>query len=173
MSFHPKNILVPVAIDPEDDFELARFAVSAACDIAQKYDSKLTFVSVSSITNPGGSASFDVSGKLYRTISLVLKARMSRGRMKLKELQEIAEDRGVSVEGRVIDSLERTANVICETAKTMQADLVVIGSHGRHGIRRVLLGSVAERIVHLSPVPVLLLHRPVVAHSSTESELNS
>ena len=40
-----------------------------------------------------------------------------------------------------------------------RCDLVVVGSHGLHGIERVLLGSDAERVVRLSPVPVLVVRQ--------------
>ncbi len=49
-------------------------------------------------------------------------------------------------------------DAILEAAKSLGCDLIVIGTHGRHGVARVLLGSVAERIVRLSPVPVLTVH---------------
>jgi nucleotide-binding universal stress UspA family protein len=45
---------------------------------------------------------------------------------------------------------------IVETARTMQADLIVLGSHGRTGLSHMLLGSVAERVVRLAPCPVLV-----------------
>jgi len=44
---------------------------------------------------------------------------------------------------------------ILNAAKTHKADLIVMGTHGRRGLSRVFLGSVAERVVRLSPVPVL------------------
>jgi len=44
---------------------------------------------------------------------------------------------------------------ILETARERACDLIVMGTHGRTGARRMLLGSVAEKIVRLSPVPVL------------------
>lgn len=47
--------------------------------------------------------------------------------------------------------------VIAEFAKTKKAGLVVISSHGHTGLSRLLLGSVAERVVRLSPCPVLVL----------------
>ena len=47
------------------------------------------------------------------------------------------------------------AQAILDTAKERGADLIVMGTHGRRGLSHVLLGSVAERIVRLSPVPVL------------------
>ena len=46
---------------------------------------------------------------------------------------------------------------IAKVAKESDAGLVIISSHGRSGIKRLLLGSVAERVVRLSPCPVLVL----------------
>jgi nucleotide-binding universal stress UspA family protein len=45
--------------------------------------------------------------------------------------------------------------VILDMARERQADLIVMGTHGRSGLPRALLGSVAERVVRISPVPVL------------------
>jgi nucleotide-binding universal stress UspA family protein len=47
------------------------------------------------------------------------------------------------------------AAVIAETAAEERADLVVIGTHGRTGLNRLLVGSVAERVVRLAPCPVV------------------
>jgi nucleotide-binding universal stress UspA family protein len=44
---------------------------------------------------------------------------------------------------------------IVQTAEAQHADLVVVGTHGRSGVRRALLGSVAEKVVRTSTVPVL------------------
>jgi nucleotide-binding universal stress UspA family protein len=49
-------------------------------------------------------------------------------------------------------------DAILDAAKELHCDLIVIGTHGRRGVTRVLLGSVAERVVRLSPVPVLTIH---------------
>jgi nucleotide-binding universal stress UspA family protein len=45
-------------------------------------------------------------------------------------------------------------------AKENQVDLIVVGSHGRHGVPRALLGSVAEKIVRTAPCPVLVVRGP-------------
>jgi nucleotide-binding universal stress UspA family protein len=49
-------------------------------------------------------------------------------------------------------------NEICSSATELSPDLVVIGSRGRRGLPRFVLGSVAERVVRLSPAPVLTVH---------------
>jgi nucleotide-binding universal stress UspA family protein len=46
---------------------------------------------------------------------------------------------------------------IIRTAKEWPADVIVIGSHGRHGIQRALLGSVAEEVMRHAPCPVLVI----------------
>jgi len=52
------------------------------------------------------------------------------------------------------------ADPIVRQAKKWAADLIVIGTHGRRGVRRLLMGSDAEQIVRTSPVPVLLVRAP-------------
>ena len=49
---------------------------------------------------------------------------------------------------------------IAEYAKSQKADMIVLPSHGNHGIKRVLLGSVAERVIRHASCPVLVLRRP-------------
>jgi nucleotide-binding universal stress UspA family protein len=49
---------------------------------------------------------------------------------------------------------------ILEATAELGADLVVMGTHGRHGLSRLTLGSVAEKVVRLSEVPVLTVHGP-------------
>lgn len=51
----------------------------------------------------------------------------------------------------------RVCDLVIDEAKAWSADLIVIGTHGRRGAARLLLGSDAERILRLSPVPVLLV----------------
>jgi nucleotide-binding universal stress UspA family protein len=51
---------------------------------------------------------------------------------------------------------------IITAAQVAEADLIVVGTHGRTGISRALMGSVAERVVRLAPVPVLTVHGPAV-----------
>lgn len=56
----------------------------------------------------------------------------------------------------------RIADVIVEEAKQYQADLLILGTHGRRGFSHVLLGSVAEQTIRLSHKPTLLVPMPNV-----------
>ena len=55
---------------------------------------------------------------------------------------------------------------ILETIKELEVDLVVMGTHGRHGVGHALLGSVAEKVVRLATVPVLTVHAPPTARAA-------
>jgi nucleotide-binding universal stress UspA family protein len=68
---------------------------------------------------------------------------------------------GVSVDCRLIEALGAEAGErIIEQASAWPADLIVCGTHGRRGVRRILMGSDAEHIVRHSPVPVLMIRAP-------------
>lgn len=59
---------------------------------------------------------------------------------------------------RALDSFgEDVATVLMRTAAEAEADLIVMGTSGRHGLRRLLLGSVAESLLRAADRPVLLV----------------
>ena len=66
--------------------------------------------------------------------------------------------RGLSVEAVVREGYAATA--IVDEAESQNADLVVIGTHGLSGLKHMLLGSIAERVVQKSPCPVLTVKSP-------------
>jgi nucleotide-binding universal stress UspA family protein len=59
------------------------------------------------------------------------------------------------LDGKTLIRAGDARDVILQTVEELHADLVVMGTHGRRGISRALLGSVAEMVVRTSPVPVL------------------
>ncbi|MDB2225690.1 universal stress protein [Halorubrum ezzemoulense] len=75
------------------------------------------------------------------------------GEAALETVCELAADRGVDVETSVVDG--SPSREIITHAERTGCDLVVMGTHGRGGIDRLLLGSVAEKVVRGSSVPVL------------------
>jgi nucleotide-binding universal stress UspA family protein len=69
------------------------------------------------------------------------------------------EEQGVAVDWQLMGlSGARVCDLVLEVAREWPAELIVIGTHGRRGIGRMLLGSEAEQILRNSPVPVLLVH---------------
>ncbi|MDA8173450.1 MAG: universal stress protein [Nitrospiraceae bacterium] len=64
---------------------------------------------------------------------------------------------GKSVDAKIILRQGDPAEKILETAKKMKVDLIVTGSHGRHGAKKFLLGSISSRIVDYAPCPVLVV----------------
>jgi len=69
-----------------------------------------------------------------------------------------AQDKGVEADSVLIDEGPgRIFEHVAEQARLAKADLIVVGSHGRRGIGRILLGSDAEQIVRHAPVPVLVV----------------
>lgn len=74
---------------------------------------------------------------------------------------EHARSKGVAAEGAVrCDPGLRVCDMIVQEAKTWGAELIVMGTHGRRGLRRLALGSDAEMVLRESPVPVLLVRGP-------------
>lgn len=62
-----------------------------------------------------------------------------------------------SVEAKTITRQGLPAEKILETAKKMKVDLIVVGSHGRHGAKKFLLGSVSSKVVEYATCPVLVV----------------
>ena len=65
---------------------------------------------------------------------------------------------GIPVDTLLVECFaRRTSEIVCEQATAWKADLIVVGTHGRRGVRRMMLGSDAEQIAREAPVPVLLI----------------
>ncbi len=62
-------------------------------------------------------------------------------------------------------SLDDVPSLLLNAAKAIEADLIVMGTHGRRGFQRLILGSVAERCVRQSSLPVLLIPTAAGAHN--------
>ncbi|MEC7524318.1 MAG: universal stress protein [Myxococcota bacterium] len=83
------------------------------------------------------------------------RVRMSR---RLEELAKRYSGHGVDVSARLVDGVPYA--MIVEHAGEVEADLVVMGTHGRTGLAHFLLGSTAERVVRASRIPVCTVRAP-------------
>jgi nucleotide-binding universal stress UspA family protein len=80
------------------------------------------------------------------------------GALLLKRAAARVEKAGLSVDTVLCDSISgRVCDHVIEQASAWRADLIVLGTHGRRGVGRLLMGSDAEMIVRLASVPVLLV----------------
>lgn len=81
------------------------------------------------------------------------------GKRLLEKAQKFALARGVKPESSLRESVgARVADAITGQAKRWRADLIVMGTHGRRGVNRMVMGSDAELVVRNVSVPVLLVH---------------
>ena len=99
------------------------------------------------------------TGAVYTTD--VLPLMRSAGRSILASGRDRVLRAGVEVDTELLEGIgPRLADVVAEQAEAWHADLIVIGTHGRRGASRWLLGSDAEQVLRSAPVPVLLVRAP-------------
>lgn len=132
-----EDILVPV-----DGSEPALAAVEHAAGLATVHDAQLHLLHVVDTQAMVESARVDVLGAFEEA-----------GERALEEARKIATSAGAdSVEASLAEGVPNRA--IVDAIDDVGIDVVVMGTHGRTGLDRLLLGSVAEKVVRLSPVPV-------------------
>lgn len=82
----------------------------------------------------------------------------NRAEGQFEELETMAREHGLEIERHI--EAGKPAQTIVNTAANEDIDHIVMGSHGRKGVSRLLLGSVAETVVRRSPVPVTVAREP-------------
>lgn len=96
---------------------------------------------------------FDVAGALPYLDVTTQKEWEEATKKRLARTVASAEKRGVPATSEIVWG--RPSDALVEAAKKMKASLIVLGTHGRGAIEKLLIGSTAERVLRLSPVPVL------------------
>jgi nucleotide-binding universal stress UspA family protein len=81
-----------------------------------------------------------------------------RAQQELNRHRDSLAARGVIATAKLLEG--NAAEAIVERAQAIGASMIVLGTHGRSGFRRFLLGSTAERVVRMATVPVLTVHLP-------------
>ena len=86
------------------------------------------------------------------------------GRTILRRAEATAQAAQLTVDTALHENTSgRVAEIVADEAVSCGADLIVLGTHGRRGIGRLILGSDAEQVLRLSPVPVLLVRDKTAA----------
>lgn len=135
---------------PTDGSDCADEAVSHALHLAGRYDATVHVLFVADTRRAGVSAPAISAAD-------VRKALVDRGEDVTADVKRRATEAGVEAVTAVEEGTP--SKVIRRYVESEGVDLVVMGTHGRTGLERHLVGSVAERTVRRSPVPVLTVRR--------------
>ena len=137
-----------------DGSKLSQKAVKSAIDMASKFNAELVAVKViPRYVQTYFEGSFTVADIDVKSIE----AQWAAGAQQvLEKIATSAAAKGVIVKTSVIKS-DDISDGLVKAANKMKADLIVMASHGRKGIKRVLLGSETQNVLTHSEVPVLVL----------------
>lgn len=142
-----QQLLVPV-----DGSESAMLGLAEAIKMAKSDGSKLHLLHVVDEVVPFG---MEIPG---RFIEQFIEAMRVQGREVLAKAERVVREHALESDSVLVETVGgRAADVIVAQAKQIKADLIVMGTHGRRGLRRLALGSDAELVVRSSPIPVLLV----------------
>ena len=134
-----KSILVAT-----DGSRYSKVATTRAIDFARSYKGELTALSVVDVPEEFYAEAPDVAD------SMIMKAKKYAG-----DIRDEAESMGVTSRALVREG--ESAKIIISVAKDVNADVIVMSSHGRTGLRRLLMGSVTAKVIGLASCPVLVV----------------
>ncbi len=143
-----QRILVPVDGSPTSNAGLAE-----AIKLAKLTGARLRVLHVVDETAflIGGDGFTAMAGDVFAVLK-------EAGRAVLEAARVTVDAAGIPVDAAIFDSLSRRlCDRVAEQVKEWGADVIVLGTHGRRGVGRVLMGSDAEQIVRTATVPVLLV----------------
>jgi len=139
-------------IVPLDGSELAEKAIPYAAELARKFGSRITLLSIIEpvvvYSQPG------VVGPVVSVAVEVDQEIITMGNY-LARIEEFLQAEGINT--RKVVRQGDAATQICDYAKEINADLIVMSTHGRSGFRRWVYGSVADKVLRGAEVPVLLI----------------
>jgi nucleotide-binding universal stress UspA family protein len=142
----PQHILVP-----HDFSETAQYALSFALDLAGKLGARVTVMHAYEVVPAGYAEGVWATAEMLNQVG-------GAARAALDGVVERSSRPGVEVGGLLRQG--PAWSEINSATQQVGADLIVMGTHGRHGFARALLGSVAEKVVRTAPCPVVTLHAP-------------
>jgi nucleotide-binding universal stress UspA family protein len=148
-----RNVVYDRILVPVDGSPTSNVGLKEAIRLAQLTRGRLRLLHIIDVLSLAIAAEGYVlsSGELMESLR-------KNGEALVANAARTVEASGVPVETSLVDNLSgRVADLVAEDVAGWKADIVVLGTHGRRGIGRVLLGSDAEQIVRTSAVPVLLV----------------
>ncbi|MBC7977892.1 MAG: universal stress protein [Myxococcales bacterium] len=151
----PKNILVPTDLSEEADQALAY-----ACELARQLGARVHLVNVIGIPSLG-------VPELGMAVGATMMDQIVVDNQ--TAIDELARTKCTAELGEVLVRSGDARDVINQTAEELSIDLIVMGTHGRRGLSRALLGSVAETVVRTAPCAVLTVRLREVHDSDRDA----
>ncbi len=141
-----KNILVPY-----DGSRCSNHAFKVALDIAKKYNSKIT-----TLTCLDSGLGLTWYGFDHRVKNAILKKQKKSIEKDITKFTDLIKKTKIPFSSKIIET-NSVAKSIVSFSKSNKIDLIVMGSHGRRGFDKILLGSVANGVSQQAKCPVLIL----------------
>ena len=135
-----------------DESPMAYAAVEQALSLAQDLKSQVTIMSVIAI-DPFVGVDFY---KVAPAITDYFMQAEKNAKERLEDVKQSFIRDGINVNTKLIHGVSPSQGII-QVADEAGADLIIMGSHGRTGIQKVMLGSVAQNVLTQSPIPVLII----------------
>ena len=143
-----KRILVPV-----DGSKTSNLGLREAIRLARGQHAKLQLVHV---VDPH--YALMGAAEAGAQIGSIIQALKQGGRRILRNAEALVKRQRLACSGVLLETMTGpAADLIVRQAKKGRADLIVLGTHGRRGVSRLVMGSDAEQVVRTSPVPVMLV----------------
>jgi len=143
-----RRIIVPI-----DGSATSIKALTAALRLAQESQGRIRLVHV--VEELAYLTGYDQFGGYSGDLIKIMR---ETGSKVLADGVAIAQSAGVECDTALFDNFgERLPEVVADEARRWKADLIVVGTHGRRGVGRILLGSGAEQVIRMAPVPVLVI----------------
>jgi nucleotide-binding universal stress UspA family protein len=149
-----QRILVPV-----DGSETSNAGLAEAVKLAKLTGAQLRLMHVID------ESPFLMSAEGMAAVSTDVLALLREGGARvLEQARALVASQGVAVDTKLYDGItSRLCDCVAEQVAQWRADLIVLGTHGRRGVGRMLLGSGAEQVARTATVPVLLVRSPAPA----------
>jgi nucleotide-binding universal stress UspA family protein len=138
-----------------DGSDLANRALDHAIAVAKALNSEITVVTVTEPAAVLGAGYSAVAGTIIDPIPELIEAQQSGAKELLAKAEEKVKAAGVPVKTVYVDDSFPAEGIIL-TAQNIDADLIVMGSHGRRGFGRLLLGSQTNNVLAQTAIPVLV-----------------
>ena len=142
-----KRILVPT-----DGSDTATSGLREAIKLAKDQNAQIRIVHIVDELVMGSSPAYAV------VMDNVIADLRAAGKSILASAQATVRDAGIAADTQLVEAFGgRASEHILTAAQEWPADIIVCGTHGRRGLRRIVLGSDAEDLVRRTPVPILLI----------------